>query len=148
MRVLFVMAGLLGCGTTDPAADRAAFLALDCARIVDTRLRDECLVFSVKEGRPADPVCGGVEDPVMRDECWFVGVDAQELTGAAAAHACGGAGRFVSACHANAISREVSRLPAMEEAALEAEIDRIIRQFRQPRPGEAREMARRRVGSR
>ena len=134
--------------SADPAADRTAFLALECAQIRDARLRDTCLVF-VTEQTPtrADELCPVVTDPALRDECWFVQVDSRELVGAEAVRACRAAGRFAGACHGNAISREVSRLPAMELPALTAAIEAIVLQYRQPKPGEAAGMARRRAAS-
>lgn len=137
--------GLLACATPDTSADRAAFVALDCTKIQDVRLADECRVFAVD----ADPsreatLCPEVRDPKWRDECRFIAIDARELVGEDAARACSAAGRFTAACHANAISREVSRLPPMEEAALTAEVTRILATFRRP-PREAADIVRRRM---
>ena len=139
--------GLAGCDR-DLARDRGAFVAGDCSSVVDARLRDECLVFAA-EAAPAraDAICSGVEDALLGDECRFIAIDARGLVGREAAAACGRVGRFVAACHANAISREVSRLPPLEGAALTDAISRVVAQYRTPRPGEATEIARRRSAS-
>lgn len=131
----------------DPAAERAAFVALDCPAIHDPGLADQCRVFAVD----ADPsregeLCPQVVEPKMRDECRFIAVDARELVGDEAARACSAAGQFTAACHANAISREVSALPPMDEAALTREVVRILATFRRP-PGQAADIVRRKLAS-
>jgi hypothetical protein len=138
---------LLACARPDPAADRAAFVALDCAVVQDVRLADECRVFAV-DADPSreDTLCPEVRDPKWRDECRFIAVDARELTGDDAARACSAAGRFTAACHANAISREVSDLPPMDEARLTAEVQRILATYRRP-PREAADIVRRRLAT-
>lgn len=145
--MIALLAVLAGCGGPDPAADRSAFRELRCDAIADPILADECRLFQVEaEPGRAGEICPRLREPAIRDECRFLAIDRRELVGADAARACGETGKFVAACHANAISREVSALPGMDEAALVREIERIIGQFRRPRPGEAAEIARRRVG--
>lgn len=139
-----LLLALLACGR-DPAADRAAFLVSDCPAIEDTTLRDDCLVSAVKAAPETDAArCPTVTNDAMRDECWFVAIDARELVGEEAARACARAGRFTNGCHANAISREVSALPPLDEAALTVEVERILAVYRRP-PSEARDIVRRRL---
>ncbi|MDP2312290.1 MAG: hypothetical protein Q8P41_05240 [Pseudomonadota bacterium] len=146
---LTLLLALLGCTGPAPggAADRLAFRDLDCARIVDGALRDECVVYAVRAApETADAACATVVSDVMREECWFTAVDARELTGDDAMRACGRTGRFVAPCHANAISREVSRLPPMNEAALTTEVQRILAVYHRP-PREVGEIVRRRIAA-
>lgn len=138
---------LLACAGTDPAADRLAFRDLDCARIVDAGMRDDCVIASVGAApETAGVACPGVVSAVMRDECWFTAVDSRDLVGGEAVTACTRAGRFVAQCHANAISREVSRLPPMSEAALTTEVTRIVGTFRRSTK-EVPGLVRRRIGA-
>ncbi|MES2640288.1 MAG: hypothetical protein V4850_12415 [Myxococcota bacterium] len=144
-----MLLALLACAGPDPTgpSDRLAFRDLDCARIVDVALRDDCRIASVRAApATADAACPEVASTVLREECWFTAVDAQELTGADAMRACGRAGRFVAFCHANAVSREVSRLPPMNEAALTTEVERILASYTRPQR-EAREIVRRRIAA-
>lgn len=144
-----ILAALFACAGPDAtaAADRLAFRDLYCARIVDGALRDDCVIAAVRAApESADAACPGVVAEAMRDECWFTAIDARELVGADAMRACGRTGRFVAHCHANAISREVSRLPPMNEAALTTEVERILKFYTRP-PREAREIVRRRIAA-
>lgn len=137
---------LVACAGSDPAADRVAFRDLDCARIVDVGLRDECVVYAVRADPAVSARCGDVTSPVMRDECWFSAVDAAELTGADAMRGCMTAGRFDEACRGNAVSREISRLPPMPEAQLAYQIERIQAFYRRPRR-EVPDLVRRRIAA-
>ncbi len=148
--VVFVGCGCVGeraGSAADPAADRVAFRDLACERIGDRSLRDECVIYGVRAAPgSAEAACPTVVSDVMRDECWFTAVDAHERVGRDAVHECARAGRFVSQCHANAISREVSALPPLPEGALTTEVERILATFRRP-PGQARDLVRRRIAA-
>lgn len=128
-----MIALLLACASDDGAADRAAFLLDDCASIRDDRLRDDCLVHAVAtDAARADALCPRVTSPALRDECRFVAIDARALTGHEAASACLAAGRYTEPCHANAISREVSRLPPLPEAELRVAVAAILAVYHRP----------------
>jgi hypothetical protein len=70
-------------------------------------LGDECRLFAVRQNPAlADIECSRIQQDFLRDECWFIVVDAEKLRGEAARQGCTRAGRYAGACISNAISRE------------------------------------------
>lgn len=102
-------------------------MAGDCAVIGELRLRQECVLFQVRaEPRLDAELCPRLDEDFLREECWFVAVDARGLVEEEAREGCQKAGRYEGPCLANALSRELTIAEGKE-----AEFPRLERRFRE-----------------
>lgn len=102
-------------------------MAGDCPSIGELRLRQECLLFQVRaEPKRAAQLCPTMDEEFLREECWFVAVDARGLVEEEAQQGCKQAGRYEGPCLANALSRELT----IAEGKV-ADFPRLERNFRE-----------------
>jgi hypothetical protein len=84
-----------------------------CLELKNGLLRGECQAYNA-EGVAAtgdqalvSRLCGSIEAPVWREECFFLTTDRLDLTGDGAVEACANAGRYRGNCVGHAIGREM-----------------------------------------
>ena len=109
-----------------------------CLPIADGALRADCLIHAAaRHARAGDittaqATCQQIDDPLWRDECWFLTADDAGLIGAPALEACRHSGRFQPHCRGHALGRAAQQLDIVigQEAAGARAIGALVADYR------------------
>ncbi len=86
--------------------------------------------------RRDEEICPTLDESFLREECWFVAVDARGSVEEDARTGCKKAGRYEGPCLANALSRELTIAEGKEAdfPRLERRFREIFARYQQPDP--------------